>query len=634
MLEQIKTLFSDLFLFNPDEPLIFSAPLFWGFFAVVMLVYQFVYKHIFYRNLFLTVFSFFFYYKAGGYFFTLLILSTLIDYYAGKGIAAATKKSTKKLFLIISLVANLGLLFYFKYTFFFLDASNQLLGTNYQVVNMFSVLINNLAETFDFLPFVDATVKLDTTSIILPVGISFYTFQTMSYSLDIYKEELKPVHNIWDFAFFVTFFPQLVAGPIVRASDFIPQIYEKYQLTKQQFNYAIFLIINGLVKKMLISDYISAQFVDQVFLSPDAYGRTGFEVLMATYGYAIQIYCDFSGYTDIAIGISVLLGFYLPLNFNSPYKSDSITDFWRRWHISLSSWLKDYLYISLGGNRTISLFTYISIPLILLVFLLIDGFYIADFAFFAIIIAFWLFSIMFPYKNLAAIIGLFFITFFMIKLGQDADLFYIKQLGFAINAKKSYYTMIMLGIVAAFWIFLLIYPQKKYTISTYMNLSLTMLLGGLWHGAHIKFIIWGALHGGALALHKFWMDVTGSHKWKGKYLKYYIFLMQIVTFHFVCFCWLYFRADDVNKVNTMLNLIFTNFQPQLFVDVCIKYWNVFSVILFGFMVHFLPISWKNYVRIRLSNTPDWAKAVGIALIIFMLFQVKTVGTQAFIYFQF
>jgi D-alanyl-lipoteichoic acid acyltransferase DltB (MBOAT superfamily) len=156
-----------------------------------------------------------------------------------------------------------------------------------------------------------------------------------------------------------------VAGPIVRASDFIPQIYEKYQLTKQQFNYAIFLIINGLVKKMLISDYISAQFVDQVFLSPDAYGRTGFEVLMATYGYAIQIYCDFSGYTDIAIGISVLLGFYLPLNFNSPYKSDSITDFWRRWHISLSSWLKDYLYISLGGNRTISLFTYISIPLIL-----------------------------------------------------------------------------------------------------------------------------------------------------------------------------------------------------------------------------------------------------------------------------
>ncbi len=161
-----------------------------------------------------------------------------------------------------------------------------------------------------------------------------------------------------------------------------------------------------------------------------------------------------------------------------------------------------------------------------------------------------------------------------------------------------------------------------------------MLLGGLWHGAHIKFIIWGALHGGALALHKFWMDVTGSHKWKGKYLKYYIFLMQIVTFHFVCFCWLYFRADDVNKVNTMLNLIFTNFQPQLFVDVCIKYWNVFSVILFGFMVHFLPISWKNYVRIRLSNTPDWAKAVGIALIIFMLFQVKTVGTQAFIYFQF
>ena len=183
----------------------------------------------------------------------------------------------------------------------------------------------------------------------LPVGISFYTFQTISYAVDVYREEIKPVKSILDFGFYVSFFPQLVAGPIVRAADFIPQLYKPYQLSNYNFGLALFWILKGLTKKVIIGDYIAVNFIDRIFDNPLMF--TGFENLMALYGYSLQVYADFSGYTDIAIGIALLMGFTLPKNFDSPYKAKNVGEFWRRWHISLSTWFRDYVYIPLGGSR-------------------------------------------------------------------------------------------------------------------------------------------------------------------------------------------------------------------------------------------------------------------------------------------
>ena len=226
----------------------------------------------------------------------------------------------RKLWVLVSLVINLGLLCYFKYANFLGDAFASLVGGTFHHYDIF-----------------------------LPVGISFFTFQSLSYTIDVYRKDITPLTNLLDYAFYVSFFPQLVAGPIVRARDFIPQIRRPLFVSHEMFGRGIFLIASGLFKKAIISDYISVNFVERIFDNPTLY--SGVENLMGVYGYALQIYCDFSGYSDMAIGIALLLGFHFNKNFDSPYKSASITEFWRRWHISLSSWLKDYLYISLGGNR-------------------------------------------------------------------------------------------------------------------------------------------------------------------------------------------------------------------------------------------------------------------------------------------
>lgn len=226
----------------------------------------------------------------------------------------------RKGLVTLSLGVNLGLLAYFKYTNFLGGVIASLMGGEFTALDIF-----------------------------LPVGISFFTFQSLSYTIDVYRKDIKPLTNILDYAFYVSFFPQLVAGPIVRARDFIPQIRKPLFVSQEMFGRGIFLILSGLFKKAIISDYISVNFVERIFDNPTLY--SGVENLMGVYGYALQIYCDFSGYSDMAIGIALLLGFHFNLNFNSPYKSASITEFWRRWHISLSSWLRDYLYISLGGNR-------------------------------------------------------------------------------------------------------------------------------------------------------------------------------------------------------------------------------------------------------------------------------------------
>lgn len=496
-----------IFEYSAENPILFNQYLFLFLFTIMFGGFALFYKRTRLRNIYLLIFSLFFYFKCSGFYFFLLLFSTFVDFICGNAIYKSQNAGFRRLFLILSIITNLGLLGIFKYSYFFTDWINLLFNTDFQAINLLAFLSNSALGTI-----------YDVHEIILPVGISFYTFQTLSYSIDIYRRNLEPCENIFDFAFFVSFFPQLVAGPIVRASGFIPQINKPYFLSKAAFGGAVFLILCGLIKKVVISDYISVNFVDRVFDNPDVY--TGFMNLMAVYGYAIQIYCDFSGYSDMAIGLAALLGFQLPLNFNSPYKSSNITEFWRRWHISLSSWLRDYLYISLGGNR-------------------------------------------------------------------------------------------------------------KSKIRTYINLMLTMLLGGLWHGAAYKFIIWGGLHGLALAIHKVWSSrVKLSFGLAGRILS------VIATFHFVALCWIYFRADSIETVGIFLSNILTEFDWLGISERLNGYWRVFLIMVFGFVTHLLPAKFKSTIKDHFILTPLIIQVMVIVLVIFIVYQSTTSGIQPFIYFQF
>jgi D-alanyl-lipoteichoic acid acyltransferase DltB (MBOAT superfamily) len=476
------------FVYNAEEPLLFNSGLFLFLFTGFIWIYIILSPTHRSKLIFVTIFSLYFYYKSSGIYFLLLVLATIVDFTLAQWIYRTEEKWKKKFFIIITLVINLGLLGYFKYT-------------------------NFLAETFSFI----AGNEFQPMDIFLPVGVSFFTFQSLSYTLDVYRGTLKPVDNIIDYAFFVSFFPQLVAGPIVRAADFIPQIYKPTLVTKEMFGRAIFLIGCGLFKKAVISDYISINFIDRVFDSPTLY--TGLENLFAVYGYAIQIYCDFSGYSDMAIGIALLLGFHFNLNFDSPYQSKNITEFWRRWHISLSTWLRDYLYISLGGN-------------------------------------------------------------------------------------------------------------KKGKFRTYLNLMITMLLGGLWHGPSWRFIIWGGLHGGALAVHKLVYDKIklNSRAWE--------IASIVITFHFVCFCWIFFRANDLETVGQMLAQILSNFHLSVLGEFVAGYKMVVLLMVVGYALHFMPKVMEVRAQQYITEMPLFAKAVCLSMIIALVLQVKSAGVQPFIYFQF
>jgi len=422
-----------IFLYSNENPLIFTQLYFWVFFAIVLAIYSFIYKDKAVRNAYLFFVSLFFYYKTSGFFFFILLFSTLTDFIIGKKIGKTSSDTKKKWLIASSIFINLSLLVYFKYAYFFVENINVLLGTHFVPVNYFAQFTNVFLGThFEF------------DKILLPVGISFYTFQTISYSIDIYRGKIKPVKNMLDFGFYVSFFPQLVAGPIVRAADFIPQLYQKYQLSKEDFGRAVFLILNGLIKKMVIGDYIAVNLIDRVFDNPLHY--TGFENLMALYGYSLQVYADFSGYTDIAIGIALLMGFRLPVNFNSPYKAANVGDFWKRWHISLSTWLKDYLYIPMGGNRKGSFFTYINVFIILSFVVLISG--------------------------------------------------------------KLFLAYIFVGAILVFALTAYYSESFKRKINTNINLMTTMLIGGLWHGASWQFVIWGGLNGLGLVFYKYWKEIS------------------------------------------------------------------------------------------------------------------------------
>jgi len=544
--EQVKQWFT----YNPNHPLLFNSSLFLGLFLVFYLVYIITKKHVHFRTVYVTLFSLFFYYKAGGNYFVLLILSSVLDYFFAGQIYKAQKPAARKFFLAVSMITNLGILFYFKYTNFLIDSFNAIFQSNFALMD-----------------------------IILPVGISFYTFQTMSYTIDVYRREIEPAKSFLDFAFFVCFFPQLVAGPIVRAKDFIPQIYKKLTLTKEETSLALFLIIGGLLKKAVISDYISLNFVDRVFEAPNSY--TPFENLMAVYGYSLQIYCDFSGYSDMAIGLALLMGFTLPINFRTPYQSKNITEFWRRWHISLSTWLKDYLYFSVGGNRRGT---------------------------------FW---------------GYFFPTLFF-----GATLFW---------AVKMYNTTpiplyIVAGAIIVFVLAIVVAKDRKKSVRSHFNQMTTMLLGGLWHGANLRFIIWGALHGLALAVHKTFMDFFPAKKEdekKGFFSSTANVIFVMITFHFVAFCWIFFRAKDFDIALTVMNNIADlQFDWHKWQTIIEGYRNVFLLMAIGFVWHFFPQNMNDQLKNFFGSMPILFKAVIVALTFWVVYATASSGAQPFIYFQF
>lgn len=482
-----------LFVYDPSAPMIFSSGLFLWIFAAFIVIYVLLQKKDTSRILFVTIFSYYFYYKSSGVYFFLLAVVTVADFFIAQWMSRTTKKRTKKLFVVLSLFLNLGLLCYFKYTNFFGEVIASLTGGEF--------------------------VRFD---IFLPVGISFFTFQSLSYTIDVYRGQITPLKRLLDYAFYVSFFPQLVAGPIVRARDFLPQIHRPLFVTKEMFGQGVCFIICGLFKKAIISDYISVNFVERIFANPTLY--SGVENLMGLYGYALQIYCDFSGYSDMAIGIALLLGFHFNINFDSPYKSASITEFWRRWHISLSSWLKDYLYISLGGNR-------------------------------------------------------------------------------------------------------------KGKFRQYLNLIITMFLGGLWHGASWNFVVWGMFHGVALALHKAWMTITGRKKGEES-TGIRRFFGIFITFHFVCFCWIFFRNTSFENSMSMIEQIATNFHPEVFVQLLNGYWRVFALMIVGFTLHFTPVKWEKAFSNSIVRLPLLGKVLVLVALVYLVIQVKSSEIQPFIYFQF
>ena len=555
-----------------EHPMIFTEYPFWIFFLLVLIGYSFLYKKIKLRSIFLFIVSLYFYFKTSGFFFSILLFSTIIDFFIGKGIYHSKNEGNAKIYLALSISINLLILVYFKYAYFFAESFNSIIGSQWHPINHFALLTNQISGS---------SFRVD--QILLPIGISFYTFQTMSYSIDIFRKKLKPVKNIFDFGFYVSFFPQLVAGPIVRASEFIPQIYKPYDVSRKDFGLALFWIINGLLKKFLLADYIAVNFVDRVFDNPGMF--SGFENLMSLYGYSLQVYADFSGYTDIAIGVALILGFRLPKNFNSPYKADNCGEFWKRWHISLSSWLKDYLYIPMGGNRGGSIFSYVSLSLIVIFIYLISG-------------------------SLALLFGILSVIFSTLLIGE-------------------------------------LFPKFNKWYLTNINIMLTMLIGGLWHGASWNFVLWGALNGLGIVVYKQWKKIS---PWKNKSKWWNKIWGIIITFNFVTFTRIWFRSGSINSwneidqghniisewftANEILNQLFFNFQWDLIGDVLAVYSNVFLVIIIGFLIHFIPEKFKFWYREKFSTSPVFVQLLVCFTAIFFMYQVASTSLQPFIYFQF
>lgn len=481
--------FGNMFVYDPNAPMLFSSGIFWVLFLLFLPIYALLKKRKAMMTIFVVAFSLYFYYKSSGLFFLMLIGTSMVDWLVSKFMVKVKSKSARKTLMWCSITLSLSILGYFKYANFFLWNWNAMVEGNFQPLD-----------------------------IILPVGISFYTFQSISYVVDVYKQKIEPTDTWLDYIFFLSFFPALVAGPIVRADYFLPQLKNNRPASSDEIWAGFWLVLVGVVKKALIADYI-AQFNDLIFNEPSLY--TGVQTLMGVLGYTMQIYCDFSGYSDMAIGIALIMGFKLGINFDSPYQSRNLTEFWRRWHISLSSWLRDYVYIPLGGNR-------------------------------------------------------------------------------------------------------------KGTARTYLNNFLTMLIGGLWHGAAWKFIFWGAMHGVGLAVHKASMPILSKIKdnW------FTIFISWLVTFIFVSLLWVFFRAKDFSDSILIINNIFVDFHwnqiPQFFEARMV--WCIMMIALT--IMHFIPQSFADKVQMLFVKSPWMIKLISFILVVQLVIEFMSEEVSPFIYFQF
>ena len=471
--------------------MIFNSLTFLFFFAAVHLVYALPLSWE-KRKTHLWLSSYLFYAAWNPPFVILLWISTFVDWFAGKRIAQAKGTSGKRFFLVVSLTTNLGLLAYFKYGGFLLEI---------------------------FTSFVQATgieYQPAAPNIILPVGISFYTFQSLSYSLDIYRDKLKPWHRFTDFAFYVTFFPQLVAGPIVRAVDFLPQCLQSRRATTYQWGWGLSLLIIGLFEKVILADTLMAPVADTVFSDTMNAGTT--DAWSGVLAFSAQVFFDFSGYSLCAIGVAMTFGFILPDNFRFPYAAIGFSDFWQRWHISLSSWLRDYLYIPLGGNR-------------------------------------------------------------------------------------------------------------KGTFRTYVNLMITMLLGGLWHGAAWTYVAWGGLHGLYLAVERYLLSIcSGVQIFKTTLVR---LLLGILTFFLVTITYVFFRSQEFGDAFQLLAVMFSYAEPGLLSlgQVQLIFTSI-AILLIGQAI------------LRHSSLEQFFAKIPMPLRIILLagalltLSLHSGGERAFIYFQF
>ncbi len=464
----------------------FNSPEFLLFLPAVLCLYAVVFHRDRLRELLLLVSSYAFYMSWNPKYAALIALSTAVDYGLGLRLAREERPRARKLCLIASLVVNLGLLALFKYYNFFVDV------------------------TRDGAALFGMDLSWTHHELLLPVGISFYTFQTLSYTIDLYRREIPVERDALKFAVFVSFFPQLVAGPIVRASDFLPQLHTKPRITLERVHYGLWRIFRGLFKKIVIADLLANFAVDAVFAEPSAY--SSFDLLFALYGYAFQIYNDFSGYSDVAIGAACMLGFAIPENFNRPYLSQNVREFWTRWHISLSSWLRDYLYIPLGGNR-----------------------------------------------------------------GSR--------------------------------------------FRTHYNLLMTMLLGGLWHGAALNFVFWGAYHGLLLVL------ARGTERVQAGVSKLTRVRNRLVCFHLVLFGWLLFRVTSLENLSEYLRGLAaftggTRLSP-----------HYFAILLLGVALHATSQVRIDALGRRFQQLPAAVQGAVYAGLV-LLFSAATIDAPSFIYFQF
>lgn len=575
--------------FNAESPLLFTQFYFWAFFALVFALFALIMegvpdrlgnKKLHLRNIYLLFVSWFFYYKTSGLFLLILAFITISDWLIARRIQRSEVSIHKKLWLTLSVVIDLSLLFYFKYAYFFTNVINSWFGADFRVFDIFAYVGNGFATAGRF--------SVDT--IVLPVGISFYIFQVISYTCDVFRKKIEPVKNILDFGFYVSFFPQLVAGPIVRAEEFIPQLYKPYRLSRRAFGIAVFWIINGLAKKIIMSDYLAVNLIDRVFDNPLLF--SGFENLFALFAYSLQVYADFSGYTDIAIGVAMLMGFYLPMNFKSPYKSQSPQEFWRRWHMSLGRWLKGYLYIPLGGNRTI-------------------------FGFKA--------------KKLWASNFNSFITQVLGGLWHGASWNFV--LWGAINGAGM--------IVEKIW---------RETSWHLRMVSITALTVSLFAADYIwalpvwrLFAVWSLIIWvGTFIRYVYWLCKGTDNKFtKGAATAWAI----AQTFTFITFTRLFFRSSSnldpatANEVawrtaKNMVNQIGGAWSNAIIPDFLWAYRWVVLMFVAGMIIHWLPSNWKRRYRLWFTAMPVWAIVIAVCVAIVFIYQFVTADMQPFIYFQF